>query len=243
MKRYKNITALFNEKYRPVKAIITFSSNIHGSPPYVESYDMDENGYPINAHPLSMRESTQLQKSLQVHEEKERNTYLTAEGILPDKVLHVNYSKGQVVWYTHAQKRMLHFTKDIGLTDGEANVPAMVWKATKSTLSVWALGNKRRVRPNGNELLYKAPFFNIYEDGSVCMGTVDSFSEKREGGLEFFMAYWETAFWNSTFSHLNINTSPVKGNIVQLWESLLNTDQPFPTKCLLSIERKLNKIL
>lgn len=242
MKTYKNITPLFEEKYKPVKALVVFSSNMDGAPPYVESYDIDESGYPINAHPLSMQESRQLQKSLQVHEENERNNYLSPEGIMPDKVLHIDYSKGQVVWYTSAQRQMLYFKESIGLKEGEANVPAMVWQATKTKLSVWALGNKGRTRPKGNEQLYKAPFFNIYDGGSVCMGSVETFAGRREGGLEFFIAYWEAAFWNSKFSHLNIDISPVNGNVVQLWERLLNTELPFPTKCLLPVTEKLNKI-
>ncbi|MCT1526055.1 prokaryotic E2 ligase family D protein [Sphingobacterium lactis] len=241
MKNYKNITPLFSEKYRPVKALVAFSSNMEDAPTYVESYDLDENGYPINAHPLTVRESIQLRKSLQVQEEKERSNYLTPKGIMPDKVLHIDYAQGQVVWYTTPQRKKLFFTESIGLTDGEANVPAIVWKASKSKLAVWALGSKQRTRPKGNEPLYKAPFFNLYDGGSVCMGNVETFA-RQEGGLEFFMDYWEAAFWNSTFSHLNVNTSPVKGNVIQLWESLLNKDRPFPTNSLISLEKKLNKI-
>lgn len=241
MNKYQIITSLFEEKYKPVKALLVYTSNISKAPPYVESYDIDHNGYPINAHPLSMQEIRGLQRSLTYAEENERNNYLTAKGIIPEKVLHINYSEGQVVWYTPTQNKLLHFTKDTGLKEGHANVPALIWKASRKKLSVWALANNRKKRPNITETLYKAPFFNIYEDASVCMGSVDTF-EKKQGNLEFFMEYWETAFWNSSFSHLNIETSPVKGNIIQLWTNLLDTTKPFPITRLLPDGKKLNEI-
>jgi len=234
---------MFNEKYKPVKALVVFTSNIYDAPPYIESYDIDEKGYPINAHPLTINETEQLRKSLIIQEEKERRSYLISESILPEKVLHIDYINGQVVWFTGAQKKSLQFTKSIGLNDGEANVPAMIWKASKGKLSVWALSTRRNKRPNVKDQLYKAPFFNIYDNGSVCMGSVGTFPVKSNRGLEYFMEYWEAAFWNSSFSHLNVDKSPVKGNIVQLWKELLNTDTPFPTECLITTEKNINKII
>ena len=41
--------------------------------PYVESFDMDETGCPINGHPLTVKEANALAKSLMVAEKKQRN--------------------------------------------------------------------------------------------------------------------------------------------------------------------------
>lgn len=243
MATYKNITSMFNEKYSPFKTLVIFKSNRHNSPPYIESYDMDESGCPINAHPLTLNETIQLRKSLTIEEEIEGNAHLTAEQIIPENLLHVSYSEGHVIWHTPPQRKYLQFTKNTGLIDGDAYVPAMIWKATKKKLFVWARAEKKTKRPTKDEQLFKAPFFNIYADGSVCMGSVEAFPEKSKHGLEYFIEYWEAAFWNSTFSHLNVNISPVKGNIVQLWNEILNTDKPFPTDNLLPENKTLIQIL
>lgn len=242
MKNYKNITGFFDERYKPFKALVIHASTARDNPKYVESYDLDENGYPINAHPLTVKESAMLRKALAAGDQTERNSYLTSQGLMPENVLHVGHAKGHVVWHTPPQRRTLRFTNQTGLLNGEANVPRMVWKATKSSLSVWALSGKRSARPKIDDPLCHAPFFNIYENGSVCLGTVNAF-EDRNGSLEDFTRYWEESFWNSSFSHLNIRESPVKGNIIQLWEGLIGTDEPFPLKSLLTNGRNLGKII
>jgi len=50
--------------------------------------------------------------------------------------------------------------------------------------------------------------------------------------LEDFMAEWERYFFGSTFSHLLGDCSPVSSNIVQLWKSLVGTNQKFPMSIL-----------
>lgn len=85
---------------------------------------------------------------------------------------------------------------------------------------------------NEQTLLYHAPFFNLYNDGRVCMGTV-KVDIKADCHLEDFMQSCEQYFFNSYFSHLIGNASPVKENIIQLWQKLVGSDKPFPLKSLL----------
>ncbi|PTQ93946.1 E2/UBC family protein D [Mucilaginibacter yixingensis] len=59
----------------------------------------------------------------------------------------------------------------------------------KDHLKVFAL--KGKTKANGNTMLYNAPFFNLYVDGSVCMGTVN-INIDRQTHLEQFMAQWES---------------------------------------------------
>ena len=58
---------------------------------YVEHFDMDSNGNPINAHPLTVKEANVLAKSLQTDEEKQ--SFLKPKGILPTNILHINPSE------------------------------------------------------------------------------------------------------------------------------------------------------
>ncbi|MEH3112188.1 hypothetical protein [Pedobacter terrae] len=75
-----------------------------------------------------------------------------------------------MLWYTKAHQRQLYFVNDLGIPNEVAQVPPMLWFANKNSLSVFALATDRR--PTEKTPLHYAPFFNIYEDGRVCMGTV-----------------------------------------------------------------------
>lgn len=241
MKNYRNITDIVHERYRPVKAFVVFTASAY-SPPYVECYDMDKDGRPVNAHPLTLNEASKLGKALSKANHGELLNYLTPGELMPENILHIDHSRRCVIWHTLPQRKMLRFTENIGLPDGQVNVPGMVWKATKSGLRVWAVGSKRKSRPKIEEPLFKAPFFNVYADGLVCMGTVGSYGN-RNGSLENFIGYWEEAFWNSSFSHMNTQASPVKGNIIQLWEGLIGTQRPFPSDSLLPFGKTISKII
>ena len=235
----KSITDQLGTLYHPVKAIVIYQAGIEKNSQYVEAYDMDAEGYPINAHPLSVRESSKLAKALDTSEELKKN-YLKPDGIIPKNLLYVSHdSGGYAVWFTPAQKRNLLFTAHLGIGQGEANVPALIWKASKEQLNIYAIKNSRSV--NSETALYHAPFFNVYADAKVCMGTVDV-SIKTDGSLQDFMATWEGYFFNSFFSH-TIQNSPTKGNIVGLWKGLLNTSKKFPLKQLRTNGKTLNDIL
>src|SRR5690606_35516794 len=75
---------------------------------YVEHFDMDTNGTPINAHPWTVKEANVLAKALKTDEEKNAS-FLKPKGILTTNILHINPNaeKGTVLWYTKAQQRKL----------------------------------------------------------------------------------------------------------------------------------------
>lgn len=87
-----DITQNFGTLYRPVKAFVVYEKDSTDKQHYVESYDMDDSGCPINAHPLSVREATALAKSLDTSEELQRN-FLKLESLLPKNVLYINPRK------------------------------------------------------------------------------------------------------------------------------------------------------
>jgi hypothetical protein len=61
--------------------------------------------------------------------------------------------------------------------------------------------------------------------------------------LETFMDLWQEYFFNSYFSHLFGEHVPVKGNIVQLWQNLINHNAPFPFEKLTTSNITINKLL
>lgn len=230
----------FGTLYHPTSALVFYETKGTNADRYVEHFDMDKNGNPINAHPLTVREANVLAKSLQTGTEKNK-AFLKPKGILPTNILHINPSeKGTVLWYTKAQKRQLFFVGGLEIPNGKAYVPPMVWYGGKRGLYVFALASDRR--PTEKTALCHAPFFNIYEDGNVCMGTVNV-DIKNSASLEEFIEAWESYFFNSYFSHLMGNHNPVKGNCINLWKNLIGSDKPFPKEVLKKNSRTLKNLL
>jgi PRTRC genetic system protein B len=236
----KDITATFGTLYNPVKAFVVYQKNTSDKSIYIESYDIDKKGYPVNAHPLSLRESTQLAKALDTSDELKRN-FLKPSGLLPKNVLYINPDhNGYAIWHTPPKRVNLFFLDSLGIPNGKAFVPPLLWKASKNNLWIYAMNTNTQI--NEQTPLYNAPFFNLYGDGRVCMGTV-SVSIKADCLLEEFIEQWEQYFFNSFFSHLIPEQSPIKGNIIQLWQSLVNSRKQFPIKSLIKNGLTLKKIL
>jgi|SRR5665213_2508266 len=225
-----NITDHFGTLYLPKKAFVVYQQQGKEKHIYVESYDMDNKGYPVNAHPLSTRETTALAKALDSSGELNRS-FLKPAGLLPGNVLYINPDQdGFAVWHTPKQRVSLLFVEDLTIPNGKADLPALLWKASKESLYIYALKNNADL--NAHELLYHAPFFNVYENGKVCMGDV-AVNIPPDCPLETFIEQWERYFFNSYFSHLFADHNPVKGNIVQLWRNLMNSRKKFPVKALI----------
>lgn len=234
-----DISENFGTLYHPKSALVFYQTKGVNQDTYVEYFDMDKNGNPINAHPLTVRESSQLAKALKIAKE-EKEPCLKPEGIIGNHILHLDAIKGKAVWFTKATQRELYFTEKLGIPKGMAHVPPMLWVANRNNLAVYALANNRR--PAERTKLYNAPFFNVYEDGNVCMGTVN-IQIKRTASLEEFTRSWEDYFFNSYFSHLLQGYNPIKGNCVSLWENLIATGEAFPHDILMKSKITLENLL
>jgi|SRR6185503_4268057 len=244
----QNVSQQFNEQYQPFKALLIYrsveqESECHErkeSGIYVESYDIGKYGSPINAHPLSIKEMTALSELLQSTQEL-KNSYLQCSGILPSRLLYVNtQNNGYAVWHTPPQQVGLFFTNSLGIPSGKANIPALLWKATKESVQVFAL--KGKAKPTAGTALYYAPFFNLSADGRVCMGTVN-IQIDRQTCLENFMAQWESYFFNSYFTHTLGNHRHCKGNLIQLWQEQVGTGREFPQNALIKNGKKLEDFI
>ena len=238
----KDITQDFGTLYHPTTALVFYQTDERNKETYVEYFDMDKSGKPINAHPLTEREAETLAKALIVKTQKEKNQdFLKPKGILPTNILQINPSENSsVLWYTKSMKRQLFFTENLEIPNGRAEIPAMLWLANKRSLKIFALANNRR--PTEKTELFYAPFFNVYEDGNVCMGTVDVHIQNSTS-LKEFTEKWEDYFFNSYFSHLMNEHNPINGNCVNLWKSLINTEKPFPKEALKKANATLKNLL
>ncbi|TRW23666.1 PRTRC system protein B [Flavobacterium zepuense] len=226
--------------YEPKAALVVFIT--HGSAcPYIEYYDMDSSGCPINPHPLTVREAQCLSKALDTREQSGK-AFLRPEGILPPNVLHLDPSQnGSVVWYTKPQRRKLYFADSLGLDNGTIALPALVWKANKKQLQIFALNIK--TKPKAETPLFHAPFFNLYQKGFVCMGNV-TIAIKAASTLEEFINAWQGYFFESYFSHHINEHNPVGVNLFNLYKELMaDPKKPFPTDILRTTPLTLKNLL
>jgi PRTRC genetic system protein B len=239
MNRTNDITENFGTLYHAKSALVFYEANGTSTDSYVEHFDMDKNGNPINAHPLTVKEVNVLAKALLTDNKKDK-AFLKPKGILPTNILHFNPSEnGTVLWYTKAQQQQLYFVDNLGIPNGKAYIPPMVWFANKNSLSIFSLASNRR--PTKKTPLHYAPFFNIYENGNVCMGTV-TVNIKNSASIEEFIMAWEHYFFNSYFSH-SLCENLTRKNIVNLWKDLIGTDKPFPKEVLKKNNKTLKKLL
>jgi PRTRC genetic system protein B len=224
--------------YHPAAAIVVFKQEDSDIDLYLEHYDMDESGCPVNPRPLTVKEAQGLSKALDTRKAAAK-AFLKPKGLLPSNVLHINPAEnGSVIWYTKPQARKLYFTESLGLSPQELPLPALVWAADKTRLFIYAL--KGKSKPRLNTPLYSAPFFNLYRKGNVCMGSVDV-RISQSATLEDFTAAWEGYFFGSYFSHLIDGHNPVKGNLVSLYQSLAGTGT-FPVEKLVPNDKQLKHL-
>ena len=225
--------------YQPKAALVVFTAKGSASP-YIEYYYMDESGCPVNPHPLSVREAQSLAKALDTREQSSK-AFLRPDGLLPANVLHIDPSaNGSVVWYTKPQQHQLHFVESLNITSGTTALPALVWKASKKELQIFAVRGK--TKPKAATPLYHAPFFNIYQKANVCMGTVNV-RIRAAATLEEFIAAWQGYFFGSYFSHHIDNHNPVAQNLISLYNGLMDSGKPFPCDALIKTTLTLKDLL
>jgi len=236
-----DIKDCFEDVYMPVKAILLYKSLKEEQPDfYVESYDINAEGYPVNAHPLSMEEAAGLSENLDSSPVLQRS-FLRPKGLMPENILHMDAGRnGMVIWYTAPQKVNLFFIKDLQIPNGKAHVPALVWKASKTDLFIYAITENKK--PLLHTSLFYAPFFNVFEDGRVCMGTVDV-DIPDFTSLEDFISGWQEYFFNSYFSHLVGGINPVNENLVEVWQQLINSGKKFPTDQLKTTGKTIKSLI
>jgi PRTRC genetic system protein B len=241
LKIVRNITHLFNQNtFVPIKALVFFRKPEErgvGSA-YVEAYDIDPRGMPINAHPLTESESHALAGKLANAREKGRS-FLEPEGFIPDTVLAISLSREQVMWYLPASQQALYFKEQLGIPNGIAMLPPLLLKATRNQLYIYALKDKKR--PTLKSKLFNAPFFNTAGNGLVCMGSALP-KMPNDCSLQGFIHLWQTHFFNSYFSHLS-TSNPVTVPIVPLWTELIGSEKPFPVSVLAPSTIKLSSLI
>lgn len=171
---------------------------------------------------------------------KKKSDDIIFSGIMPENILFFKntIAEKKLIWWEPAQKRYIHFVKDLHIPSGEAPVPSLIFKYCNERLSVYATNLLRR--PVEETKLFSPPFHNCSQTGEVCMGSAET---KKTLIAQNIITEWSKAFWQSEFTHTN-NEKNVKGNINSMWKILIQEKRPlFPTDVLAPLKLTLKDLL
>jgi PRTRC genetic system protein B len=231
------LTDILTGQFKPTLGIIVYEFD---SEYYIESHQI-ENGKMKSGVPL--REAT-LADLVSYFHNKQRDTS-TLKGIVPESVIYADWSdtKKFLVWYNKPQQRLMSFTKELHIANGLAYQPGLIYALNKSGLHIFATNVKGR--PNLETKLFQAPYHNVSNNGSVCLGSAKS-NKKKSNTYESVIDRQEHLFWASEFSHLAGNDSRISGNLNSYWKSAIKSKVAFDTKKLkdsgLTLKSLLNRL-
>jgi PRTRC genetic system protein B len=164
-------------------------------------------------------------------------------GLLPERIL--RFSPNELLWYRPSGPTPIFFQTpdaDLNQLSGKsASHPALLFRARRNTLQVFALADDRR--PEMETELFQAPYFNVNGKGVICLGTLDppnKFTPEAIPG-------WERIFFASKFTHISGGATLLTrhpGGHKGLWQA--RTDDkpgPFPAEWLASSHTTLRSVL
>ncbi|WP_163173426.1 PRTRC system protein B [Bacteroides sp. 51] len=215
----------------PEMAIIVYRNNQNTSSYYLESRRIRK-GKMLEGVPLTEKCLSNIVNA--ISESKADIPH----GRLPGNMLFADSRLGveKYVWYRAPEKRRFYFTKGLNIPEGEILIPGIIYVVSSGVLSVYAfIGNKPKRK------LYKAPFFNIYEGGNVCLGSA-KVAKPKNMSYQGVIDYWEKMFWQSEFANL-LGGNPIKGNLATITKQCIETGVKFPLSELTPIKKTLEDLL
>jgi len=147
--------------------------------------------------------------------------------ILPARVL--VRTAAMVVWWVRACERIMFFS-DHGADPSLKNMngklyphPPLLFKACGSHLWVRALAKAER--PTAETNLCTAPYWNCYDNGVCCTGSMKIPQEKSVAAIDL----WEESFFQSEFTHASGVRKHVhfRGGFLAMWEFVRNDDHSY----------------
>lgn len=162
--------------------------------------------------------------------------------VLPESV--IARTSEVVVWWCPAQTRSMFFSSRGGdkaleqLNGKRYPHPPLLFRASGKHLWIRALS--RNERPKADTKLYMAPYWNCYDNGAVCTGTMQIPAVKSLAALP----QWEHSFFNSAFSHaagVTKHTRYRKG-VLAMWR-VLQGQSRFPARYLYPLTQTLEQFV
>jgi PRTRC genetic system protein B len=159
-----------------------------------------------------------------------------AAEVFPENIL--AKSDRMIAWWTMAQRRQMFYQNSEGraadLDGGIFPQPPLVWRVADGQLKIRALTENKR--PGATTKLALAPYWNLSDCGTVCMGSM----RRPEGASVTAISDWERGFYESAFTHANnARLTRDKGGFEGLWRSLTGKRKLFPSETLIILPQTL----
>ncbi len=151
-------------------------------------------------------------------------------------------SERMIAWWTPRRRRQMFYENSEGkmqtLNGMHFPQPPLVWKVIHGGLFIRALAENKR--PKAETKLAVAPFWNISDDGSVCLGSMRCPGSASVASVE----RWEKGFYESAFTHANVGRlTRDEGGHDALWGELAGKRRPFPTESLIQLPQTLAQFI
>lgn len=181
-----------------------------------------------------LRSSRALARALQIGDEPR---FIPQELLFRDE-------RVTIWWAPPARRRVMFRCAALGVPEWVEEVPhpGLVFAAIQgSDWKVWAVDCA--TRPTPDTPLYRAPYFNVWKAGRICVGNV----VLPCGDPAEQIAAWNRAFFDSWFTHPNDPKGLVKyrGGPVAFWRAMLKRRfrHEFPVRVLVPLNETLSNLL
>jgi PRTRC genetic system protein B len=115
--------------------------------------------------------------------------------------------------------------------------PALVWLAMDHSLSIRAFKENRR--PAADTKLCVASYWNVFDTGSVCLGSMRAPDASTVASLP----RWEQSFYESEFTHGNVGRlTRHPGGFEGLWKEIAGKEE-FPIDSLIELPETVGEFL
>lgn len=161
--------------------------------------------------------------------------------LLPENVL--VYTSNRITWWVPPSVRTMFYycdrSPELKVLNGKKfPQPPLLFDVEAGRLTVFAINEA--TRPTEATKLYRAPYWNVFEKGDVCLGSTHI---PNVLSLDALPA-WEDGFFASEFTHQNSckNLTTHPDGFVGLWKELMGK-KTFPVKYLAEYGQTLGQYL
>lgn len=162
--------------------------------------------------------------------------------ILPARVL-VRTAE-MIVWWSAPGEQTMYFS-DRGeepllkkINGKRYPHPPLLFKVCGTKLWIRAL--EKSERPKAETRMCMAPYWNCYDNGVVCTGSMKIPREKSVTAIEM----WEQSFFQSEFTHASGTRKHTRfpGGLLAMWQFLVGKKE-FPSKYLVKLPQTLAELV
>jgi PRTRC genetic system protein B len=169
---------------------------------------------------------------------RELGNYAAIE-VLPVNV--VARTERMIAWWTAGQKRQMFFSTTQGklakVNGAIFPQPPLLWMVNHRGLAIRAMQQDQR--PAADTKLCFAPYWNLFEAGRVCLGSMRAPNASTVAAIDL----WEQGFYESAFTHGNVGrVTRHRGGFEGLWKELAGKEI-FPADSLVELAETVGDFL